>query len=139
MNDLYDLNTVNGMGSYINFHFLYSYCSGAGNVWEVKKIATDVNTAFYISTESDNGKLKLTNESESEMEISPSVVSLTETDRTNRINLTLDDYNRKIEYANVGDDQTAVTTTGHAFGSTSVFWHERLDYIKVTWSKFLDE
>jgi hypothetical protein len=112
----------------------------AGNTWEIKKLGKDALDVFYISPMSIGGNFSLTNQTETKLKTIPSVVSLIESFRTtNRANLTLSDIGRLIEYGNVGNDTTAVDTDGYAFGSTSVFWHERLDYIKVTWSNFLDE
>jgi len=112
----------------------------AGHVWEIKKLGTDDAAVFYVSPESNNGEFSLTNKNETKLKTSPSVVSLIESDRTNnRAELEMSGNGRWIQYANIGLDQSVVNTDGHAFGSTSVFWHERLDYIKVTWSNFLDE
>ena len=112
-----------------------------GKVWTIKKTSSsETENSFYISPTDDSDEISLANESNTQLVREPIVVSLNQESRTNdRVDLTISDKNRIIEFGNVGDDTTAVNTDGYAFGSTNVFGHKRLDYIKVTWSEFLDE
>tara|TARA_A100001037_G_C15118745_1_gene622764 strand:- start:934 stop:2082 length:1149 start_codon:yes stop_codon:yes gene_type:complete len=133
--------TTNAPHTYVQDQLVVFDVTCRGKTWIIKKIASDDEPqSFYIKPSDTTDSISFTNESNTKLIRSPGTVSLNQESRSlDRVDLTIPSVNRIIEFGNVGDDTTAVNTDGYAFGSTNVFGHKRLDYVKVKWSSFLDE